>query len=190
MNKWNGLFMVILTFAVLTACTSSSKENTLENQSEKILSALKSHNWNEISEMAHPDGLVVSLLADIGSPTANEVVLRKADINEKDQNEITWGSELSGEKVIATKDEFVDEYLFKTIVGDPVDYDTITFNSSSVENGGVINTITTNFPDAKYVEYYSKPTEKEYDWQALRFVFKEHKGEWLLFGIVRDVHNP
>lgn len=165
-------------------------ERELLEEAADILSSLKSHNWDEISEMAHPDGVAFSLFADFGSPTSNEVVLSKEDIKDNDQGEIIWGVELSGEKVMNTKDEYVDEYLFKNIFGDSVNYDTVNFNSSSVESGGVINTISTYFPDAKYVEYYSKPTEKEIDWQALRFVFKEHEREWLLFGIARDVHNP
>jgi hypothetical protein len=75
--------------------------------------------------------------------------------------------------------------------GNDVNYDTVNFNRSSVESGGVINTIGAKFPDAKYVEYYSQASvDKEFDWQALRFVFREHEGGWLLFGIVRDVHHP
>ena len=165
------------------------KQELLEGAAE-ILSLLESHNWSEVSEKAHPDGIVFSFFADLGSPTSNEVVLSKEKLLEEEQEDITWGVELTGEKIIKTKDEFVDEYLFKKMYGDSVNYNTVNFNSSSVESGGTINTISTYFPDARYVEYYSKPTEKEYDWQALRFVFREHKQEWLLFGIVRDVHSP
>lgn len=190
MNKFFGLLLIILISVLLTACSSSSTEDTLLNKSETILSSLKTHNWDEISEMAHPDGVVFSFFADIGSPTSNEVLLSKESLKEKDQGELLWGVEMTDEEVISTKDEFVDEYFFKNIYGDSIKYDTVNFDSSSVESGGVINTISTYFPDAKYVEYYSKPTEKENDWQALRFVFKELEKEWLLYGIVRDVHSP
>ncbi|MCH1626768.1 hypothetical protein [Fredinandcohnia quinoae] len=165
------------------------QKNALMEKSESIFSSLENHNWKEISDMAHPEGIVFSLFADLGT-NSNEVILSKEELIVDDQQEIVWGADHSGRKIIRTKDEFVDGYLFKNIYQNEIDYNTVTFDSSSVESGGVINTISTKFPDAIYVEYYSEASEEEYDWQALRFVFREYEGEWLLFGIVRDVHHP
>lgn len=186
------IFVLVVASVLLTACSNSSSastEDALVKKSESLFSLFETHNWVGISDMTHPDGLVFSLFADIGSPSSNEVIISKEKLSEENQEKITWGP-LTGVQVFKTKDDYVDEYLFKSIYGDDLKYDTVNFNSSSVKSGGVINTIPTYFPDAEYVEYYSQASDKEYDWQALRFVFKEHKGEWLLFAIVRDVHNP
>ncbi|MEH7225778.1 hypothetical protein V7112_18355 [Bacillus sp. JJ1566] len=186
--------LYIIVFSILLAACSNPSGATTEDEllkmSEELFVALESHDWTTISEMTHPDGLTFSLFADLGSPTSNEVILNKETLKQAEQVKVTWGVELTGLEVIKTKDEYVEEYIFKSIYGNPLKYDTVNFNSSSVESGGVINTISKNFPDAKYVEYFSEATEDEYDWQALRFVFKERQGEWFLFGIVRDVHNP
>lgn len=168
---------------------ASSEEEMLLEKSETILTSLEQHNWGDIADMAHPDGVIFSNYANVNSTDASQLVLGKEAINE-DEQEIVWGSDInSGKEIVATKEDYVDNYLLSNVVGGEVNYETVTYNSSSVESGGMQNTIHENFPDAKYVEYYSEETNGN-DWQALRFAFKEHEGEWLLFAIVRDVHSP
>lgn len=170
---------------------SSTEEEILLEKSVSLLSSLEHLKWEEITEISHPDGVVFSSFANIGSFDAAEVVLAKEELTGND-HEILWGHDLlSGKEITATKANYVDKYLFHTIMGEPVNYETVTYNSSSVNSGGTLNTISENYPDAKYVEYYSKATDESgVTWQAMRFVFKEHQEEWLLYAIVRDVHSP
>ncbi|WP_223701631.1 hypothetical protein [Sutcliffiella deserti] len=200
MRKWlMVLSTIVLTVLMFTACSSDStnvskeettieKKEVLVEKSDSLLSSLESHDWVEISKEMHPEGLVFTLFADLGN--SNEVLLSKEELIADSDKEIVWGKDLADREIVATKEEFVDTYLFQTIFGEDVNYSEVNLNESSVHSGGVINTIPTKFPEAQYVEYFSPASDKELDWQALRFVYQEHEEEWLLYAIVRDVHNP
>lgn len=200
MKKGLWFLSMVLCTVLLAACSSGSAstakeeepkdstESLLVEKSDELFANLENHDWEAISKEVHPDGLVVTLFAYLGG--SDEAALSAEELVAAPEEEIVWGMDLAGREIVATKDGFVDRYLFQTVFGEKVNYEKVNYNETSAPGGGVINNISTDYPDAKYVEYFSPASEREYDWQALRFVYQKHEGEWLLYAIVRDVYNP
>lgn len=175
-------------------------ETALLAKTEAVFSYLQNLNWPELAQLVHPDkGLFFSFYADAGSPYSHEVAFTKAELSNLTGNEVyIWGYDMGGYAFEFSVDEYVSKFIVQHSMrwdgenSKPIDYSVITFNDSVVESGGIINTIAEYFPDAKYVEYYSPVPSEDlwYEWQALRFIYEEHEGEWYLIGIARDVHSP
>ncbi|WP_417898089.1 hypothetical protein ABN702_17745 [Bacillus haimaensis] len=127
---------------------------------------------------------MIPLFSNLGG--SNEASFSLVELVAESEEEVLWRKNLADREIVATKNRFVDQYLFQTGYGDKVTYQTVNYNESSAPGGGVIYNIPTDFPYARF----SPATDREYDWQSLRFVYQEHEGEWLLYAIVRDVHNP
>lgn len=90
--------------------------------------------------------MIFSYFADVGSPTESQVRLNMEELIENDK-EVTCGFETnSGKEIDATKQEYTSNYLLRTIFGEPVNYETVTYDGSSVRSAGIINTISDRFP--------------------------------------------
>lgn len=179
------------------------EEAILLQKTDKVFMNLSELNWTELSKEVHPEkGLTFSFYADIGSQNNhNEVTFSKSKVKEfnTDEEVYTWGYDFSEKAFNFTANEYVMNFLLKYNSVNPIelDYTEITFNETSFESGGMLNTIHTYFPEAVYVEYHSPPGENtedspfaEYKWQSLRFVYEKVENEWYLFAIVRDIHSP
>ncbi|MFN7249701.1 MAG: hypothetical protein ACK4M9_02825 [Anaerobacillus sp.] len=175
-------------------------ETELLSKTETIFDHLEAADWLKLADHVHPtEGLFFSFYADAGSPYSNEVHFTIDELRHLEGTEtFIWGQDMGD----YTFEFSVNDYVEKILLGGSqqrngqktweINYDVITFNDSEVDSGGIINTIPDYFPEAKYVEYYSpRPSEELwYQWQALRFIYEEHEGEWYLIGIARDVHSP
>ncbi|ADC51747.1 spore germination protein-like protein [Alkalihalophilus pseudofirmus OF4] len=169
----------------------TEKEKLLKKADTALLT-LSKQDWPSLSKMTHPDkGLTFSFYAAIGTDEDNDVTFTKEEAaNLGNDTEYIWGYDHGDQQFIMTAHNWVTNYLLMHQGVSSVDYTEVTYNDSIVESGGMINTIADEYPEAKYVEYYSPPSDIEFDWQALRFVFEEKEGEWYLVAIVRDVYSP
>jgi hypothetical protein len=168
-----------------------SVEDLLLQKSDKVFLNLNELNWSNLSKEIHPKkGLTFSFYADLGSPHSNEITFTKNEVENlsSDDEVYTWGYDFSDKPFDFTVNEYVKNGLFRNHAGKKGNYSKVTYHASSVDSGGIVNTIPEYYPNAKYVEYYS-PSE-DVNWQALRFVYEKVEKEWYLFAIVRDVYSP
>jgi hypothetical protein len=184
--------------------SSSIDTDTLETglleKTETIFSYLKTVNWLNLADYVHPEkGLFFSFYASAGSPYSDEVSLSKDEVRDLTGSEtFIWGYDMAEYAFEFSVNDYVEKFLLggsqRWDGGNTreLNYDVITFNDQAFHSGGIINTIPDYFPEAKYVEYYSPPPSDElsHQWQALRFIYEQHDGDWYLIGIARDVHSP
>ncbi|WP_332646848.1 hypothetical protein [Lysinibacillus sp. 54212] len=182
----NGSYDAILDhFMVGEPYKRPTEEQELTNLTSLVFSHLYNGEYEKLSAMVDPsEGLTFSLFADFGNKPGygGDYVNLKPDelVNAKNQ-QIDWGHDDSNREFKMTLEEYVQTILLK-VNGKDFVYDTVTFNGQAVQFGGVLNTIHANYPNAKYIEYYSSQSS-----QALRFIFHKSGGGWYLIGIARDV---
>jgi hypothetical protein len=166
-------------------------ERKLLEESAVIFSYLENSEFAKLAEKVDPiEGVTFTIFADfvkIDNYGGTPVTLTKDEIVDSLDKQFVWGQGDGGPPLEVTFREYVQEYLLKR-EGDKITYETITFNESAFVFAGVLNTIHKNYPNAKYVEYYT-PGEDGNDrlFQSIRFVFEEREGTWYLIGVVRDI---
>lgn len=203
-----GLFYIAFSLILIYGCNGDEKQavsladSTEKNSSDKetekellalsaeIFSLLQESDFINMADKVDPeDGITFAFYADFGNPDGyggQYVHLSKEKISAATDREYVWGHDESGKEYQLTLHEYVQQMLLQRWGKEEVDYNIITFNEPAENFAGVINTIHTYYPDAKYVEYYS-PGKDEHSFQSIRFIYKEREGDWYLIGIARDV---
>ncbi len=171
--------------------SATDLESELINASAEIFSYLQNEDFAKLAEKVDPvEGITFSLFADFGNANGyggKYVNLSKDEIVSSADLQFVWGYDDSDKVFEMTLREYIQEILLK-LYGKVNSYETITFNEQEYGYGGVFNTIHENYPDAKYVEYFSALEEGNvYSYQSIRFVFQERNNIWYLIGIARDV---
>lgn len=182
----NGSYEAILDhFMIGEPYTRPTEEQVLNQLTSIIYSHLSNGDYERLAAMVDPtEGLTFALFADFGNKPGyggDYVNIKRDALAGAVHQKFLWGHDDSEQEFNMTLNEYVQNMLLK-VNGKDFYYDRITFNDQAVQFGGVLNTIHKNYPEAKYIEYYSSDTS-----QALRFIFKKSDDDWYLIGIARDV---
>jgi len=162
-------------------------EKLIKETSDKVIRALKDKDAQAISDFVHPEKGVrftpytsVDLKQDLVF-TAEEV---KNFFNDK--KKYMWGYyDGIGDEIILTPAEYYDVFVYSKDFAnaEKIGYNEILSYGNAVENQFEA------YPGAIIVEYYFSGFDPKYegmDWQSLRLVFEEYKGDWKLSGIIHN----
>lgn len=199
------LIFVVSVFAV--ACNHSSKNNSdqelktdstaasvkdsfsdekLIQDAKIIVKHFKNKEYHQLAEYVGPQGLRFSPYAFID--TSKDVVLNAQQIrNAATSKEIMlWGEfDGSGEPIKMTIEQYFADFV---IDADFLKKGEISINEF-LQRGNTTNNIREAYPGCKWVEFFIKGENPEYDgmdWKALRLVFRQNEGKAELVGVVHD----
>jgi hypothetical protein len=188
------------------ACNTNSKNNVNEKQSAKtetveekkpltndeiilhaksILQLFQEKKYEQLSDFVSPNGVRFSPYAYID--TVKDVVLSAKQISDAalSKKVFVWGKQDgSGFPIKLKIKDYFSEYV---ITMDFMNSTSIKFNGIST-SGNSINNIKEAYSDCVWVEFYFEGTEEfsNFDWQALRLIFKYFNGDLLLVGVQHD----
>jgi hypothetical protein len=199
------LIFVVSVFAV--ACNHSSKNNSdqelktdstaasvkdsfsdeqLIQYAKIIVKHFKNKEYHQLAEYVGPQGLRFSPYSNIDS--TKDVVLSAQQIrNAATSKEIMlWGEfDGSGEPIKMTIEQYFADFV---IDADFLKKGEISINEF-LQRGNTTNNIREAYPGSKWVEFFIKGENPEYDgmdWKALRLVFRQNEGKAELVGVVHD----
>lgn len=98
----------------------------------------------------------------------------------------TWGTHAaSGDPITMVYSSYHNAYVYDQNYASPH----MIGNHVTIGTGNMINTVTTAYPTASFVEYHFtgfNPTYAGMDWVSLRLIFENISGVWKLIGIEHD----
>ena len=156
--------------------------------SREVVAALRARDGARLAEWVHPaKGLRFSPYAYVD--VANDRVFAPEQIRRfwDDRSVYVWGhADGSGEPIALTPAEYCERYV--------LDRDYLEAASISVDadraRGNTANNAAEVYPQGTRVEYYFElPAGEgvaEFDWSALRLVFENEGGRWLLIAVIHD----
>lgn len=162
-----------------------SKDEMLKNTNSEILSALKSKDYEHFSEFIHPEkGIRFSMYAYV-QPEKNKHFSREEFIRYvSTPTKFTWGEkDGSGDLMVMSLRDYLETWVFKR------DFTKAEFYLNEFKGtGNSLNNLKQIYPDTDFTENYIPGSEKYsgMDWNALRFVFEEFQGEFLLVAVIND----
>lgn len=170
-----------------TATPDQAHETVLEAAAE-VIAAMRARDGERMARLVHPElGVRFSPYAFVD--TESDRVLSRAEIQQlwTDQRPYAWGfADGTGEPIELTPAQYVERFV--------IDRDFSRPSSVSVNNdrasGNTTNNVAAVYPQGTRVEYYLEPAPgegtPELEWAALRLVFEEQGGSWLLIAVIHD----
>lgn len=159
----------------------------IEKTSEAVIKAISEKDMKTLAEFVHPEKGVRFTPYTYVSPEQDMVFYRSQIKNffEDDQT-YTWGIyDGIGEEIVLTPAEYYDMFIYTSdfMNAEEIGYNTVLSTGNMLENQFEV------YENPIIVEYYFSGFNPEYegmDWQSLRLVFEEYKGQWLLTGIIHN----
>jgi hypothetical protein len=155
-------------------------------QSLKVLDALKAKDMRLLATLVHPeDGLRFSPWAYVHADS--ERVFSRTEVARlwTDTTRYTWGSEDgTGNPIHLSFAQYYARFVFDH---DFTQAPQRTYTSAPIRHGNTPSNLADVYPDAAWVEFHFPGFEARYegmDWASLWLVFRRHREEWLLVGIV------
>lgn len=196
MKKFRGWAVILLSVLLigLTACSTDenggnekgSEQELVLAQADQVITALKTSNMEQLSELVDPvEGVRFSPYDYID--IEHDVQLGKDEVAglASDISVRTWGSyDGSGQPMELTFAEYYDAFIFDV---DFTAADKIRYNEKS-ENGNMVNNLFEIYPQSRYnvvtYEIEGSAANDYMDRKGLSLVFKQTDQKWLLAGIV------
>lgn len=170
--------------------TQTVRERVL-TRSKDFLTAIKHRNIDQAISFIHPTkGVRFSLYGYVDS--AKDKVFTRAQIKQYYNTNVkfTWGAqEGSGTPIVMSLKDFIAQYTYNHdfAAAPQVNYDTYEGASSTLNN------VKEKYPNSHIVQFRFPAFDPQYgglDWQAIRIVMEEYRGEWYVVGIVKDEWTP
>ena len=161
-----------------------TEEFTLEETSERVITALFQRDMQALAGFVHPErGVRFSPYAFVREE--HQVFMPEALVGLLDSDTVyTWGIyDGSGMPIELTFSEYYQEFVYSS---DFANAEQVAVNEV-IGEGNTINNIGTFYPESSFVEYYFSGFDEQYegmDWESLRLVFVQEDSTWYLVGIV------
>ena len=163
----------------------SNQEPDLISTSLEVLELIKNKDYEELSSHIHPDkGVRFSpyFFVDL----ANHKVLTSQEVEDLSQNSalINWGTfDGTGDTISLDFNGYYNRFIFDH------DYTNAQLigNNIPVGVGNITDNVSTQYPNAEFVEYHFTGFDQQYegmDWRSLRLIFEESNGTLYLVAIV------
>lgn len=165
---------------------------TVRETADKMLAAFQAKDGKRLASHVHPEkGVRFSPNAYVN--VDEDIVLSHHQVEAfwTDSDTYLWGyAEGTGDPIEMTPAAYGERYV--------LDRDYSNQSSVKVNDDQTVGTTTGNnaavvYPTATRVEYYFDPgagTSKEgEDWTALRLVFENAQGSWLLIAVIHDARS-
>ena len=165
--------------------TPVGSSNNLIITAINVLQSIKDKDMNTLSTFVHPsNGVRFTPYEYID--LENDKVFTAAQVAglENDTQIYTWGKyDGSGDPIDLNFNNYYDQYIYDEDFINPH----IIGNNVTIGTGNMINNISTEYPNAKFVEFHFTGFDPQYegiDWRSLRLVFENVNGAMYLVGIV------
>jgi hypothetical protein len=173
------------------ATPDETREKVLEASAE-VIAAIQAKDGGRLARLVHPQlGVRFSPYAFVD--TASDRVLSRAEVARlwTDDRASAWGfAEGTGDPIALTPSRYVERYVMDR---DFSHASSVTVNSDRAR-GNTTNNASEIYPQGTRVEYYLEPGPgegtPELEWAALRLVFEEQQGVWLLIAVIHDEWTP
>lgn len=154
----------------------------------EVIAAMRARDGERLARLVHPElGVRFSPYAFVD--TERDRVLSRAEIQElwTDQRPYAWGfADGTGEPIELTPAQYVERFVIDRDFSRP---GLVSVNNDRA-SGNTTNNAAAVYPQGTRVEYYLErgPGEgtPELEWAALRLVFEEQDGSWLLIAVIHD----
>ena len=169
------------------ATPDQTHETVLEAAAE-VIAAVQARDGERLARLVHPElGVRFSPYAFVD--TASDRVLSRAEIQQlwTDPRAFAWGfADGTGDPIELTPAQYVERYVMDRDFSRP---SSVNVNNDRA-SGNTTNNAAVIYPQGTRVEYYVEPGPgegtPELEWAALRLVFEEQEGSWLLIAVIHD----
>lgn len=172
---------------LLDSTHSNTYNRLLLDVSEKILTAIKTKNFSQLSSYIHSKlGVRFSPYAYIDIKNGQLLSAHQLINYGKSGKRLKWGYYDGKEEIIKMNiSKYFDKFVY--------DKDFLNAEKKSVNKflggGNSLNNLKKIFPDSDFTEFYFSGFEPKYggmDWRTLRLVFKTENNKPYLIAIVHD----
>lgn len=167
--------------------TEEDIRQAVEERGKAVIFALKKRDMSTLGAFIHPEkGVRFSPYAYVD--IKNDQVFEAKEIPGlmKSKSIYTWGTyDGKGDPIKLTFSEYYEKFVYDQDFANPQE---IGYNKI-IGTGTTLNNIKKAYPEGRFIEYHFSvfnPKFEGMDWESLRLVFEEYKGEWYLVGIVHD----
>ncbi len=159
----------------------------LMNASTKILSALKTKDFNSLSSFIHPSsGIRFSPYGHIDTIRQQQFSAKELLTISQQRKILNWGDyDGSGEPITLTINTYFDKFVY--------DADFLNAEKKAVNkflgSGNSLNNLKEIYPKANFTEFYFSGFDPKYsgmDWKTLRLVFEIENNQPWLIAIIHD----
>ncbi|WP_443945211.1 hypothetical protein ACJVDH_20190 [Pedobacter sp. AW1-32] len=161
-------------------------QDSVEQASTKILTALKNKDYPAFAATFHPvDGVRFSPYGYI-DPTHKHILGKDFSEAIAKNWTLTWGHyDGSGEAIKLKVKPYIEQYIYNA---DYLNADEKSFDDF-IGKGNTINNLKESYPNLHFIEYYFKGKDeknKGLDWTSLKLVFKKLENQYYLVAIIHD----
>jgi hypothetical protein len=153
-----------------------------------VVAAIQAKDGPRLAEFVHA-GTGVRLSPHAYVDLESDRVLSRAEVRGlwQDAGVYLWGhQDGTGEPIMLTPADYFGRYV--------MDRDFTRATSITVDDYGTRGTTNSNakdvYPNATSVEYYVEPApgqgDPAFDWRALRLMFEQVDGSWMLVAVIHD----
>lgn len=166
---------------------NSNKDSLLVALTKQILNTTKNRDYKKLAGFIHPVfGVRFSPYAYVDT-TSNVKFTAEQFIDQiKKSDKVNWGSyDGSGEPILLTIDDYFSKFVYNA---DFLNAEKTSINKM-IGSGNSLNNLEKVYKNCDYTESYFSGFDKKYegmDWCSIRLVFKKHKNQFYLVGIVHD----
>lgn len=162
-------------------------EEVISETSTAVITALDEKDMNTLSSFIHPEkGVRFTPYTHVS--LENDLLFTKDEIANFLENDkgYLWGYyDGSGFEIELTPPEYYDKFIYTSdfMAAEEIGYNTVLTTGNMLENQFEV------YENPIVVEYYFPGFNPEYeglDWQSLRLVYEEYKGQWFLIGIIHN----
>lgn len=160
----------------------------LEQQANAILRALDQRDMDTLADYVHEEkGLLLSPYLSVSDSTVRFSQPEIATLLD-DEATYLWGYGEANTDIRMTPAEYFVQHLQ---VERFFEADEVLVDTTSPESDPT-NYLSSVFPDAKVVEFYTVGTEQYsgLDWRSLHMVFEQEDGEWRLIALINNLFTP
>lgn len=165
--------------------TPTLSSNNLITVAMDVLDSIKNKDMNTLATFVHQtNGLRFTPYEYVDGQ--NDQVFNPSQVAAlaNDSQVYTWGSyDGSGDPIDLDFSDYYDQFIYDEDFINPH----IIGNNVAIGSGNIINNITTEYPNAQFVEFHFTGFDPQYegiDWRSLTLVFEDVGGLWYLVGIV------
>lgn len=171
----------------LNNITQETPENKLPLRIIDVIDAIKNKNMDKLASYTHPaKGLRFSPYGYIDVKTSRVFTADEVKSLVENSQTYTWGNyDGSGEPINMNFNDYYEKFIYDKDFANPQ----IIGNNTIVGQGNSLINIKEVYPDSYFIELHFKGFDTKYsgiDWESLRLVFQEEKGEWYLVSIIHD----
>ncbi len=168
-----------------TSVEKQTKEDSLQAINNKVISVLKSGNYNELADFIHPEkGIRFSMYAYI-NPEKDKIFTRDDFEKYIDSNvRFTFGEkDGTGDPLVVSLKDYLKNWVWKR------DFSVGNYSANEFQGtGNSLNNLQEKYTVAQFTENYIEGSEQYggMDWNSLRLVFEKYNGKYFLVAIVND----